>query len=105
MRSNVGWVGLLMIGGAASLVCVGLTQYALYRRLRSRHPEAWREIGMPVVSEYRAYVSAMGSFVWKGNYRPLQDSMTTLMPLAIKVLTVTFAIAFLAAVGYILVGH
>jgi hypothetical protein len=87
------------------LVVVGLTQYALYRRLRSRHPEAWREIGMPVFSEYRRYVSAMGSFVWKGNYRPLQDSMTTMMSLAIKVLTIAFAVAFLAAVGYILAGH
>ena len=105
MDSSGRWRGLLMIGGAASLVVVGLAQYALYRRLRSRHPEAWREIGMPVFSDYRRYVSAMGSFVWKGNYRALQDSTTTLMSLAIKVLTVAFAASFLAAVGYILVGH
>ena len=105
MLSGGRLVPVFCVGGLSALALAGLLQYFLYRRVRFRHPDLWREIGMPHFVDYREYISTMGSFVWRGRYRPLQDSVATVMAAAIKVLTIAFGVAFLGLVVFILAGH
>ena len=105
MLSGGGLVPFFWMGGVSALFLAGLLQYLLYRRLRVRHPDAWREIGMPHFVDYREYIGAMGSFVWRGRYRSLQDPVATAMAVATKILTVAFGVSFLGIVASILGGH
>jgi hypothetical protein len=81
--------GLLVVvwaAGMVSLVAAALVQYAIYRRLRAVHVPAWETLGRPTVVRYNQYLTTMGRFIWKREYRELEDTLISQLALVIKIL-------------------
>ena len=75
------------IAGAVSLLAAAAAQYLFYRRLKSAHSSAWQAMGLGSPVGYMRYVNAIGPFIWRSRYRPLDDSVLGALGITVKILT------------------
>ena len=92
--------GLLVatwVAGVVALLAAGAVQYFFYRRLKSAHPSACRALGLVRPVRYLRYLDAIGPFIWRGRYRPLDDSVLATLGSVLKVLTAIAILGMLSA--------
>lgn len=71
----VGWI----IAGILSMM-------SFYRRLRTRHPQVWRELGEPALYDGTSDKSRVARFLWLGEHRLLRDPRLDRLAACIRVL-------------------
>ena len=87
----------------ALLASMATTQYWFYRRLRFRHPSAWRDLGAPHFLPYRIYLHAIGLAIKMRDYEGLGDPVLTRLARATRIAGWAFWVPFV--VGMVLIWY
>ena len=84
--------------GMVALLAAALTQYAMYRRIRSAHVSVWEELGRPSVARYNEYLASMNRLTWRRKYADLGDKVLSRLRLSIKIFLGLAILGVLSAV-------
>jgi len=93
----LGMSHLWILLAIALLIAGGILMSRFCRLLRVRHREEWTRLGEPAVLSHlpMSVQWKLNAFLWRGQYRTLEDSALSRLAVAVKILTVVVGLLIL----------
>ncbi len=92
-------VGAILTASLAA-ACVGgfFLTHVILRRLRTRHPDTWAELGSPTLVLNNTISNSLRTcrFIWDGEYRVLDDPVLDRLGAVLRLYWIAYALLFAA---------